>query len=251
MSDQDYFNKDYYKVLGVDKKASEAEIKKAFRKLSRQYHPDQNQDNPGAEEKYKEITEANNVLSDRSERQKYDQIRAMSGGGARFSAGGAGGGFEDLFGGGFGGQNVRFGAGGGGGFSDIFSGLFGGGGFAGGGANPFGGGGGYSDPYAAYSAQGQGGGANPAPSKPSPDKTYRLAYKNLVFGATLKHKFKDGSEVKFKVPAGTATGKELRVSSKSGKSELIRLEVKIPDGSKLNEEQTSVVKDALDILDNS
>jgi molecular chaperone DnaJ len=245
MSDQNYFNKDYYKVLGVNKNASEAEIKKAFRKLSRQYHPDQNPDNPSAEEKYKEITEANNVLSDSGERQKYDRIRAMSGGGARFSSGSSGG-FEDLFGGGnpFGGQNVRFSTGGGGGFSDIFSGLFGGGG----GGNPFGGAG-YADPYGGYGQGAPAGGQESAPSKPSPDKIYKLAFKNLVFGATLKHKFKDGSEVKFKVPAGTAAGKELRVKSKSGRSELIRLEVKIPDGSKLTEEQISVIKDALDLLD--
>ena len=67
-------NKDYYKIMGVDKKASEKEIKKAYRKLARQYHPDVNQDNKEAEQKFKEVNEANEVLSDPEKRKKYDQF---------------------------------------------------------------------------------------------------------------------------------------------------------------------------------
>jgi len=66
--------KDYYKTLGVDRNASQDEIKKAFRKLARQYHPDMNKGDSGAEEKFKEINEANEVLSDPEKRQKYDQF---------------------------------------------------------------------------------------------------------------------------------------------------------------------------------
>jgi curved DNA-binding protein len=66
--------KDYYKTLGVDRNASQDEIKKAFRKLARKYHPDMNQDDKGAEEKFKEINEAHEVLSDKEKRQKFDQF---------------------------------------------------------------------------------------------------------------------------------------------------------------------------------
>jgi curved DNA-binding protein len=68
--------KDYYKILGVDKSASEKEIKAAFRKLARKYHPDVNPNDPQAEAKFKEINEANEVLSDPEKRAKYDQLGA-------------------------------------------------------------------------------------------------------------------------------------------------------------------------------
>ena len=140
MSEQEWFSKDFYKVLGVDKTADKKAITKAYRKLARQWHPDQNPGDKAAEAKFKEIGEAYAVLSNDEDRKRYDAIRAMAGGGARFSAGSGGaGGFEDLFGafggaGGFGGggHNVRFQTsgmpGGGAGFEDILSGLFGGGG---------------------------------------------------------------------------------------------------------------------------
>lgn len=109
--------RDYYEVLGVDRNASQDEIKKAFRKKARQYHPDVNRDNPKeAEEKFKEANEAYEVLSDETKKAQYDQYghdAFTQGGGA--SAGGFQGGF-----GGFGGQA--------GGFGDIFDMFFGGGG---------------------------------------------------------------------------------------------------------------------------
>ena len=98
MASQDWLEKDFYKILGVAKDAPEAEIKKVYRKLARQYHPDSNPGDAKAEAKFKEISEAFSVLSDSEQRKEYDAVRAM-GGGARFTAGGPGGagGFEDVF----------------------------------------------------------------------------------------------------------------------------------------------------------
>src|SRR5579872_4374262 len=131
MSTKDYLEKDYYKTLGVPKTAKTADIKKAYRELARKYHPDANKGNADAEERFKEITEAYNVLSDEKQRKEYDEARSMFGGGFRrpgqAGAGGQGGfgGFDlgDLFGGGTtttGGQ--------GGGLGDILGGVFGRGG---------------------------------------------------------------------------------------------------------------------------
>lgn len=107
--------RDYYEVLGVQKGASDDEVKKAHRKLAKQYHPDLNRDNPEAAEKFKELNEAYEVLSDKEKRQKYDQfgfagVDPSYGGGAGGAYGGGFGDFGDLgdifssfFGGGFGG----------------------------------------------------------------------------------------------------------------------------------------------------
>ncbi len=91
MASQDWVDKDFYKILGIAKDASDADIKKAYRKLARQHHPDTNAGNAASEKKFKDISEAYSVLSDPDERQQYDAIRAM-GGGARFAPGGGGGG---------------------------------------------------------------------------------------------------------------------------------------------------------------
>jgi molecular chaperone DnaJ len=117
MASQDWFEKDFYKILGVAKDAPEAEIKKSYRKLARQFHPDSNPGDAKAEAKFKEISEAFSVLSDSEQRKEYDAVRAM-GGGARFTAGGPGqaGGFEDVFSNLFGGGGRGFPGGFGGGF---------------------------------------------------------------------------------------------------------------------------------------
>ena len=133
MASQDWFDKDFYKVLGVSKDVSDADLKKTYRKLARTYHPDSNAGDPAAEAKFKEVSEAYSVLSDKEQRREYDQLRAMGAGGARFTSGGAGqaGGFDDIFGGIFnqqGGGRTTF-TGNGGGYDDIFSGMFGGGRF--------------------------------------------------------------------------------------------------------------------------
>ncbi len=121
MASQDWFEKDFYKVMGVSKDVSEAELKKKYRKLARELHPDLHPGDTKAEARFKEVNEAFDVLSDKTKRAEYDQVRAM-GSGPRF-AGGAGGPQ-----GGFGG--------GGAGFEDVFANLFGGGGFGGFGGGP-------------------------------------------------------------------------------------------------------------------
>ncbi|WP_174532839.1 molecular chaperone DnaJ [Micromonospora chalcea] len=138
MSSKDWIEKDYYAALGVDKSASSDEIKKAYRKLARESHPDHNPGDTKAEERFKTVSEAYAVLGDEKKRREYDEMRSLFGSGAfRRNARGAGqpGGVpfdvSDLFGGGAGGGDTRFG---GGGFTDLFSSIFSGGG--GGAARP-------------------------------------------------------------------------------------------------------------------
>ncbi|NXY96744.1 molecular chaperone DnaJ [Streptomyces sp. BR123] len=126
MSTKDFVEKDYYKVLGVPKDATEAEIKKAYRKLAREFHPDANKGDAEAEERFKEISEANDILGDAKKRKEYDDARALFGnGGFRPGPGAGGGSFNfdlgDLFGGAQGGGPGGFG---GGGLGDVFGGLF-------------------------------------------------------------------------------------------------------------------------------
>jgi len=124
MSQKDWLEKDYYAVLGLKKDASDDQIKKAFRKLARQYHPDQNKA-PEAERKFKEVTEAHDVLSDAKTRKEYDEARSLFGtGGFHFPGSGGGSGsrttinMEDLF------SNLGNAGSGGGGLGDILGGLF-------------------------------------------------------------------------------------------------------------------------------
>ncbi|QDE36222.1 J domain-containing protein [Microbacterium foliorum] len=195
MASQDWFDKDFYKILGVSKDVSDADLKKTYRKLARKYHPDSNQGDEKAEAKFKEISEAYSVLSDAEQRKEYDEIRAM-GSGARFTAGGAGaGGFEDVF--------SRFGQQGRGqqqsaDFEDIFAmfnqgqgGSFGSGRFGqtSGGYRGFGG-----------------------PQKGA-DVTARttLDFATAVQGETISLQGDDGKPFKVKIPAGVADGQKIRL----------------------------------------
>ena len=186
MASQDWFQKDFYKTLGVSKDVSEAELKKVYRKLSRQYHPDTNPGDAKAEAKFKEISEAYSVLSDKQQRAEYDQVRAM-GGGARFT-GGAGG-----FPGGFQGGAGGF-PGGGAGFEDVFANLFGGGQ-----AGGFGGFGGFGGPQR---------GADLSTSK-------TIDFIDSIKGATVKlHLQNHGDAISLKVPSGIQDGQKLKVRGK-------------------------------------
>src|SRR4051794_19453789 len=109
--------RDPYSVLGVERKASADEIKKAYRKLARQYHPDRNPDDPKAEERFKEIQSAYDIVGDPDKRKQYDRGGIFFGSGGRGGGPGSGGTAGQ---GGFGGFET-------GGFGDILSNLFGGG----------------------------------------------------------------------------------------------------------------------------
>ena len=194
MASQDWFDKDFYKTLGVSKDVSEADLKKTYRKLARKYHPDSNAGDAAAEAKFKEISEAYSVLSDSEQRAEYDQIRAMGAGGARFTAPGSAGngGFDDVFsafGRGRGGQQ--------GDFDDIFAMFNQGGGSFGSGR--------FGQPSGGY--RGFGG-----PQKGA-DVTARttLSFATAVQGETVTLQGEDGRPLKVKIPAGVKDGQKIRL----------------------------------------
>jgi len=154
---------DYYKILGVERDASQGAIEKAFRKLAREYHPDLNK-NKGAEEKFKEINEAHEVVGDAEKRKRYDALGANWKAGQDFRPPP---GFEGVFNFGGGGQGVHFDFGGSGGSSSFFDALFGG---AGGGfrspGGPGGAGGGFRSTGSPFGAGGPGGPGGPGGGSP-------------------------------------------------------------------------------------
>ncbi|WP_211879834.1 DnaJ C-terminal domain-containing protein, partial [Pseudarthrobacter albicanus] len=189
--------KDFYKILGVAKDASDADIKKAYRKLARQHHPDTNSGDAAAERKFKDISEAYSVLSDPEERQQYDAIRAM-GGGARFAPGSAGGGaggagFEDLFGGLFTGNAGRHSGGfsTAGGMPPEFADLFGGGGFGGG---------------QSFQRTPQKGADRTASTT--------ISFAGSIRGTTIGLREPDGEVIDVRIPAGIKDGQKVRVRGK-------------------------------------
>jgi molecular chaperone DnaJ len=213
LAGQDWFEKDFYAVLGVSPDASADEVKKAYRKLARQYHPDANAGDATAERRFKEIGEAYAVLSDPEQRQQYDAVRAMARGGARFTAGGpngAAGGFEDLLGGLFGGagagaggrRNVRFTTQGGAqpNLEDIF-GMFGG-------TGPMG---------AGYPPGYPGAGGMPRRGEDLAAET-TLTFRQALEGALLNLRVDDpmtGTRtVTARVPAGVRDGQKIRLRGK-------------------------------------
>jgi len=194
LASQDWVDKDFYKILGVAKDASDADIKKAYRKLARQHHPDTNAGNTASEKKFKDISEAYSVLSDPEERQQYDAIRAM-GSGARFAPGGAAGGnggFEDMFGGLFTGNTGRH-AGGfnpsSGGIPPEFADLFGG----------FGGAPGFQR----------------TPQKGADrSASTSISFAGSIRGTTIGLREPSGEVIDVRVPAGIKDGQKVRVRGK-------------------------------------
>ncbi len=204
MTGQDWFDKDFYAVLGVDKKASAPEIKKAYRKKARTLHPDANENDPASEARFKEVGEAYAVLSDPEKRQQYDAVRAMAGG-ARFTAGsgaaGGAGGFEDLLGGLFG-QT----AGGGAGYRTR--------GPQGGGVPPE-----FEDLLGGLFTQGGGGpagfGATRAPRRGADvQASTTLGFVEAVEGSTVTLRSADGTTVRARIPAGVQDGQKIRLAGK-------------------------------------
>jgi molecular chaperone DnaJ len=195
MASQDWFDKDFYKILGVSKDVSDADLKKTYRKLARQFHPDSNPGDAGAEARFKEISEANSVLSDPEQRREYDQVRAM-GSGARFSAGGRPGqpgGFEDVFGGMFGGgspgQRQRNA-----GFEDIFNGMFG------------------------SSSGGFGGFGGPTRGRDLATGV-TLDFLTAIQGDTVKLEQSTGRTITVKIPQGVSDGQKIKLKGKGEPSQ--------------------------------
>jgi curved DNA-binding protein len=195
--------KDYYKILGVDKGADEKEVKRAFRRLARQYHPDVNPDDPRAEERFKEINEAYEVLSDPEKRSKYDRLGAdwqrweRTGGRpgdfdwSRYTTGQPGGGVH-----------VRYGTpedlqdmfGGSSPFSDFFSQIFGGGG-----------------------PSGRGGFQYQTPTRRGQDyeQPVEITLAEAYHGSSRILE-RDGQRLEIKIPAGAKTGTRIRMSGEGG-----------------------------------
>ncbi|MDQ1721329.1 MAG: molecular chaperone DnaJ [Pseudonocardiales bacterium] len=196
MANQDWFDRDFYKSLGVASDASDSEIKKAYRKLAKDLHPDKNPGDAKAEQRFKEVSEAYSVLSDAGQRKEYDAVRAMSHGRARFTAGtGPTGGFsDDVFSGFFSRQSGRQAPGG---FSspganisveDLLSGMF-----TGGGASGFG---------------------QPPRTGSDVEATTSLTFRQAVEGDTVSLRRGDGSTVTTRVPAGVKDGQKIRLRGK-------------------------------------
>jgi len=198
VASQDWFDKDFYAVLGVSKDISAAELKKVYRKLARQHHPDSNPGDAKAEAKFKEISEAHSVLSDPELRKEYDQIRAM-GTGARFQAGGRPGqpsGFEDVFGGLFnnGQQRTTRSQAGGNNFEDLLGGMFGGGGFG-------------------SSNGGFRGAGGPTAGRDVAAST-TLDFITAINGETIKLQPAGGKPINVKIPAGVSDGQKIKLKGK-------------------------------------
>jgi len=198
MANQDWFDRDFYKSLGVASDAPDSDIKKAYRKLAKDLHPDKNPGDAKAEQRFKEVSEAYSVLSDPAQRKEYDAVRAMAHGRARFTAGsGPSGGFsDDVFSGFFSRQSGRQSPGGyssqGGNINieDLLSGMFTGG--------------------------GGGAGFGQAPPRTGSDveASTSLTFRQAVEGDTVSLRRGDGSTITTRVPAGVKDGQKIRLRGK-------------------------------------
>lgn len=206
--------KDYYKILGVDKGASQADIKKKFRKLAIKYHPDKNPDNAAAEAKFKEVNEAYEVLGDPEKRKKYDELGANWKQYEQFQRAGGGrggqrtyqysGDFSDMFGGG-------------GGFSDFFNSFFGGGGFSGTGS--------------AFSQDSPFGSQRRRSAAVNTQATLPLSFEE-AFNGVKKVVQIDGEKIRLNIKAGARDQQKLKVAGKgrNGGDLIITLQVGAPVG---------------------
>lgn len=205
--------KDYYQILGVSKSADKEELKKAFRKLARKYHPDVNPGDKASEEKFKEVNEAYEVLSDPHKREKYDQFGAQwqqysrSGGRpedfdwSQWRAGPGGGAytrtvtqeeFEQMFGGGFGDM------GGLGGFSDFFETLFGG-----------------MGQRASGGRQGRAGARRTQAGRDA-EQAVEISLEEAFSGTSIGLQWEGGRRIEARIPPGVKTGSRIRLGGQGG-----------------------------------
>ena len=237
MASENWLTDDFYKALGVSEDASESDIKKAYRKLSRKYHPDLNPGDAAAEKKFKEISEAYDVLSDKKQREEYDQIRRYGASGMGGFGGGSYTGYPgaDAFGGFRGGTSANIN------IDDLLGGLFGGStggsrrrsaGFT---SADFGGmGSGFGNMGSDF------GGAQHAAPEESTTST-RISLAQAYTGATVTVFLPDGSHTEARIPAGIKDGQKVRLRGKGLRGGDLKVTVRVSDDSVYSREGNNLI----------
>ena len=229
MASENWITDDFYKTLGVSEDASESDIKKAYRKLSRKYHPDLNPGDAAAEKKFKEISEAYDVLSDKKQREEYDQIRHY---GAAGMGGFGGGGYtgypgSDAFGG-FSNSGAGIN------IDDLLGGLFGGG--AGGSRRSAG--------FTSADFGGMGGGGFGGAQHAAPEESTtstRISLAQAYTGATVTVFLPDGSHTEARIPAGIKDGQKVRLRGKGLRGGDLKVTVRVSEDSVYSREGNNLI----------
>lgn len=233
MASENWLTDNFYKTLGVSEDASESGIKKAYRKLSRKYHPDLNPDDKQAEKKFKEISEAYDVLSDKKQREEYDQIR-------RYGASGMGAGGFGAGAGGFGGGNgyTTFTTSGGAGINidDLLGGLFGG---STGGSRRRRSAGFTSADFGGMGGGGFGGAQHAAPEESTTSTRITLA--QAYTGANVTVFLPDGSHTEARIPAGIKDGQKVRLRGKGLHGTDLKVTVRVSEDSVYSREGNNLI----------
>lgn len=230
MASENWLTDDFYKALGVSEDASESDIKKAYRKLSRKYHPDLNPGDAAAEKKFKEISEAYDVLSDKKQREEYDQIRRYGASGMGGFGGGSYTGYPgaDAFGGFRGGNSANIN------IDDLLGGLFGG--SAGGSRRSAG--------FTSADFGGMGGGGFGGAQHAAPEESTtstRISLAQAYTGATVTVFLPDGSHTEARIPAGIKDGQKVRLRGKGLRGGDLKVTVRVSDDSVYSREGNNLV----------
>lgn len=211
--------KDYYKILGVEREISDADLKKTYRKLARKYHPDVSKEKD-AEERFKEVNEAYEVLGDKEKRSQYDELGANWQNGQNFNpppGWDSGFDFGQFSSGGHTGRTAD------GGFSDFFESMFGGG-FQ-------------QDPR-------QQGGFNQKPAKPPAETvTFNVDLEDIYHGNNKRIRLPNGSNIEVKIPKGIEEGKKIRLAGKASHGGDLHLKIQIKKHPKFKRENNDIYLD--------